>query len=175
MRAVFDKAKAIIDGEDAYLCVSIPYREAKKFVGEMKPRKYVAEIKEYREKRSLDANAYLWVLLDKLAEAIGGIKEDLYLDYVRQYGIFRDFTMSEDEAKTFRHAWQMLGTGWPTEQVDYDTDDDRVVIRAYYGTSQYNTKQMSRIINAVVNDCRDAGVETMTPAELARLTERWRQ
>ena len=73
MKAVFDKAKVIIDGEDAYLCVSIPYRDARKFVGEMKSKKYSLEIKEYKGRRSLDANAYFWVLVDKLAEKLNMI------------------------------------------------------------------------------------------------------
>ena len=171
MRTVFDKAKVIVDGEETFLCLSIPYREAKKFCGEMKQKKYSVEIKEYREKRSLDANAYLWVLLDKLAEAVGGTKEERYLDYIRSYGMFRDWTLKPDEARTFCHAWRMLGTGWPTEQVGYDVAGEKVVIRAYYGTSTYNTKQMSRIINAVVEDCKAVGIETLTPAELARMLE----
>lgn len=171
MRTVFENAKVIVDGEEAFLCLSIPYRDAKKFVGEMKPRKYVVELKEYREKRSMDANAYMWVLLDRLADVVGGTKEERYLEYVKRYGLFRDWHLKEEEAKTFRHAWQMLGIGWPTEQVDYDEDGDRVVIRAYYGTSTYNTKQMSRIISAVVEDCKELGIETLPPAEIVRLVE----
>lgn len=50
MKAVFERAKVIVDGEDTYLCLSIPRRDAAKFVGEMKPRKYAVEIKEYRKK-----------------------------------------------------------------------------------------------------------------------------
>lgn len=169
MRTTFDKAKVIIDGEDAYLCVGIPYRDAKKFVSEMKQKKYALEIKEYREKRSMDANAYMWVLLDKLAEAVGGTKEERYLDFVRHHGLFRDWRLKEEEAKTFQHAWKMLGVGWPVEQVGYT--DDGVILRAYYGTSTYNTKQMSRIINAVVEECKALGIETLTPAELARMVE----
>lgn len=49
MKAVFERAKVIVDGEDTYLCLSIPRRDAAKFVGEMKPRKYAVEIKEYRK------------------------------------------------------------------------------------------------------------------------------
>ena len=169
MLAVFDTAKVIVDGEQAFLCLSIPYRDAKKFCGEMKPRKYVAEIKEYREKRSLNANAYLWVLLDKLADVLDSTKEEIYLGFVQKYGIFRDFTLQEDQAKTFRHAWEMLGTAWITEQVDYDASGEMVVIRAYYGSSQYNTKQMSRLIHAVVDECKTQGIETLTPAELAQM------
>lgn len=175
MKAVFENARVIVDGEDAFLCIGIPYRDAVKFCGEMKPRKYVAEIKEYREKRSLDANKYFWLLLDKVAASIERTKEDLYLDYIKKIGPFKDFTMTEDEAKTFRAAWSRLGTGWPTEQVDFTPDGENVVIRAYYGSSVYNKKQMSRLIDLVVQDAKEMGVETMTPAELASLLEEERK
>lgn len=177
MKAVFERAKVIVDGEDTFLCLSVPYYEARKFIGEMKDKKYSLEIKEYREKRSLDANAYLWVLLDKMAAAktrmdrVACVKEDLYVDYVRDCGPFKDFELSMDEAKTFETAWHMLGTGWPTEKVDFTPDGERVTIRAYYGSSTYNTKQMSRLLDLVVQDARALGVETMTPEELESLLE----
>ena len=171
MKAVFEKAKVIVDGDDTFLCLSIPYRDAKKFVGEMKPKKYSLEVKEYREKRSLDANGYLWVLLDKIADVLGRTKEDLYLQYVRQCGPYKDFTLTEEEAKTFRVAWSRLGTGWPTEQVDFAHDGNHVVIRAYYGSSQYNTKQMSRLLDMVVQDAKELGIETMQQEELKSLLE----
>lgn len=174
MKLVFEKAKVIVDAEETFLCFAVPYREAKRFLGQMKAKKYVLETKEFRQHRSLDANAYLWALLDKLADKLGSTKEELYLDYVRRYGPFKDFTMTPEEAGTFRHAWQMLGTGWPTEQVDFAADADRVVIRAYYGSSTYNTRQMSRLIQSVADDCKALGIETMTPQELARLTDEWR-
>lgn len=127
------------------------------------------EIKKWRERRSKDANSYMWVLLDKLADALGRDKNDLYLEYIRKYGMFKDFTLTQDEAGTFRYAWHELGTGWPTEQVDYAPDGDHVVIRAYYGSSTYNTKRMSRLIDAIVTDCKEQGIETMTPEELASM------
>lgn len=172
MRATFNTAKVIVDGGQTFLCLAVPHQEATKFVGEMRSRKYDVEIKEHREKRSLDANAYLWVLLDKLAEVLETTKEGLYRDYVQQYGIYKDFTLTTDEAKTFRMAWEMLGTAWPTEQVDYNSKGDLVVIRAYYGSSQYNSKQMHRLISAVVEDCKQQNIEVLTPAELARMVER---
>ena len=138
-----------------------------------KDKTYLAELKEFREKRSLDANAYCWKLMDELARAIGGTKEDLYLRYVKECGPFKDFTLSEDEAKTFRVAWEKLGTGWPTEQVDYAQDGDRVVVRAYYGSSTYNSKQMSRLIDSIVEDCKNVGVETLTPDKIVLLKEDW--
>ena len=127
------------------------------------------EIKKWRERRSKDANSYMWVLLDKLSAVLGRDKNDLYIDYVRRFGTFKDFTLTEDQAKTFSVAWASLGTGWPTEQVDFAPDGDHVVIRAYYGSSTYTTKRMSRLIDALVQDCKEAGIETMTPEELASM------
>ncbi len=130
---------------------------------------YMAEVKEHREKRSLDANRYMWALLGKMAAALGREKEDLYLDYIRRYGQYRDFVLEPESAGTFCYAWEHLGTGWPTEQVDYSRDGSMVVIRAYYGSSQYSTKRMSLLIDAVVEDCKELGIETATPDELARM------
>lgn len=128
-------------------------------------------IKKWRKKRSNDANSYMWVLLDKLADAIHATKEELYLGYIRQYGMYKDFTLTEDEAKTFKVVWEAFGTGWPTEQVDYAPDGDHVVIRAYYGSSRYDTKRMSRLIDAIVQDCKELGIETMTPEQLMAMMD----
>lgn len=128
-------------------------------------------VKKFRPKRSRDANNYLWLLLEKLAIETGQTKESLYLDFLKQYGVFKDFTLTEEEAKTFRVAWGKLGTGWPTEQVDYAPDGNRVVVRAYYGSSMYNTKQMSRLVDAVVEECKAQGIDTDTPEQKARFKE----
>lgn len=146
---------------------------ARKFVMEQKQRVYDLEIKEHREKRSLEANRYLWALLGELASVLGTTKEELYLQKVREYGIFKDFYLTEDEYKTFKIAWESLGTGWPTEQVDYNQDGERRLIRAYYGSSKYNTKQMSRLLDSVVEDCKMQGIETATDAELSLMKEEW--
>ena len=135
----------------------------------LKDKNVDVEVKAYKEKRSLTSNAYLWTLLDKIAGAVGSNKESIYLDFVRQYGLFKDFTLTEDEAKTFSVAWGKLGTGWPTEQVDYAPDGEHVVIRAYYGSSTYNTKQMARLLDAVVEECKGLGIETRPQEEIESL------
>lgn len=137
------------------------------------------KIEKYREKRSLDANSYMWVLCDKLAkklsdEKVKHTKEDIYRKAIQEIGVYKDFqNMSPKDAKTLRTAWEMLGTGWITEQVDYMPDGENVIIRCYYGSSQYNTKQMSRLIDNIVQDCQSVGIETMTPNQLAELKSRW--
>lgn len=174
MNLTFDKARCMSDADGIWLCLrpKTP-KSAERFVSEMKPKEYDAELNEHREKRSMDANAYCWVLLDKLADALRSTKEELYIGYVRNIGPHKDFTLTQDEAGTFRAAWERLGTGWPTEQVDFDKDGNRIVVRAYYGSSTYNTKQMSRLIDSIVEDCKAVGIETLPPERLEAMKVRW--
>ena len=172
----FTKAAVEVDGDGTWirLCVlPADAQKARRIALEKRECVYSAEIKEYREKRSLDANAYCWRLLDELSSALGVPKEELYLRYVKESGIFRDFCLSEEEAGTFRTAWSRLGIGWPTEQVDYAEDADCLIIRAYYGSSTYNTKQMSRLIDNIVQDCEAVGIDTKTPNEIANMLSLW--
>ena len=153
---VFPRLRRIVDGLD-------------------QGKRYVLEIKEYKELRSMTANRYLWVLCEKLAQEMSKekqkvTKEDVYINAVRDVGIYRDFHLEPDEAKSFRTAWSALGTGWPTEQVDY-TPDGKVVIRAYYGSSVYSTGRMARLIDNIVQDCKAVGIETLPPDKLALLID----
>lgn len=173
--ATADRSRWMMDMDGTWLCFRVPSPVVAKQVCETfeqdKPHELTVE--KRTKKRSLDANRYMWQLLDKIADVLKRQKEDLYLEYVKQCGLFKDFTLTESEAKTFKVAWSMLGTGWPVEQVDYDEDGERIILRAYYGSSRYNTKQMSRLIDMVVEDAKELGIETMTPDELSRLKGAW--
>lgn len=160
---------ARFDGES--LILETKDREAIRFAYGFQAGDY--EIVKKKKRRSLDANSYFWVILDKLSDALSIPKEELYLGYVKECGPFKDFTLTMDEAKTFKVAWSRLGVGWQTEQVDYAKDGNRVVVRAYFGSSTYNTKQMSRIIDLAVQDAKQLGIETMTEKDLSRLKEDW--
>ena len=177
MRAVFDKAKVIIDGEDAYLCLGIPYQEAKKFVSEMKPRKYTVEIKEHRNRRSLDANAYAWTLIGQLAAKLsvdGAIitPEQVYREAIRDVGDnYVVFPVRDDALERWQQIWTGKGLGWVCEVIGKSKIEGYTNTRCFYGSSVYDTAQMSRLISIIVEECKAAGVETMTPAELASLLE----
>lgn len=135
---------------------------------------WTVEAKAEKQHRSNNANAYCWTLLTRLAEKLGTTKTELYLHYVREVGIYRDWELPPDHVDTFQRVWHAQGTGWPTELVDYTPDGENIVVRAYYGSSTYNPRQMSRLIDSIVEDAKEAGIETMTPNELALLKERWK-
>lgn len=135
-----------------------------------KDKKY--EIKEHKEKRSLNANAYCWVLMGEIADVIGRTKEDVYRDYIKNKGIYRIITMNSKSVPTFMKVWQERGLGWVCETSETNIEGLIDVI-AYYGTSSYNTKQMANFIDYVVQEARTLGIKTKEDLEIERLIEEW--
>jgi len=137
-----------------------------------KDREQLFEIKEYKKKRSLNANSYCWVLLQKLADKLNTTKEELYRKYIREKGIFRTITIDNQAVNTFIHLWEEKGLGWICEVLSKDETSTELI--AYYGTSSYNTSQMAHYVDYIVEECKLQGIETMTQEELESLKENWK-
>ena len=136
------------------------------------------EIKKHRENRSNQANKYMWTLCGKIAEerskdGVKVTKEDVYREEIRTLNVFYDDEIEPEKVKRRCTAWEMIGVGWVTERVDFTPDGNKEIIRFYYGSSRYNTKQMSRLIDNIVQDCEALGIETKTPEELANMLSLW--
>lgn len=132
------------------------------------------EIKKHREKRSLDANAYAWVLMEKLAIATNIPKTDIYRNTIRKIsGVSETVCVQNVALERLCSGWEHNGKGWQAEKFPSKLDDCTNVT-LYYGSSTYDTAQMSRLISQIVEDCQERGIETMTPMELARLMEGWK-
>ena len=134
----------------------------------------MADIKEYRRKRSLNANKYAWELINRLAIKLNLTSVEVYRQYIKEVGVYRLIELNKDAFDTFKIAWQNNGTGWLCEKVDQSPHKGFMLIKAYYGSSCYSTKQMSRLIDAIVQDCKQLDIETLTPEELSLLKENWK-
>ena len=132
------------------------------------------EIKPYRKKRSKNANDYLWVLCTKIAENQGISPVEVYRKEIREVGVFEPLPIREDAVERFSRAWEQRGIGWFTVLVD-DSFPGYKKVFAYYGSSTYNTADMSRLINNTIEDARALGIETATPQELSLLLDTWRK
>lgn len=130
-------------------------------------------IRKMRKRRSLDANAYLWTLCDKIASEIRAIKEDVYRQAVHDVGVFADVAVSDSKAKDISEAWEAHGIGWIAETMDHCKLPGCTKLRLYKGSSVYDTRQMSRLIDYIVEEAQGLGIETMTPAELATIKSEW--
>lgn len=133
-------------------------------------KKLDIEIKVHREKRSLDANAYFWVLLDKLAQKLGLGRNELYMHFLQDYGKVFDYLLVVPEAverikKEFRTVVE-IGKG-------KIGDREAIQLQVFYGSSSYNSAEMARLIDGLVYECKLQGIETMTPTELAELNKNW--
>ena len=136
------------------------------------------EIKKHRKMRSNEANKYCWVLCEKIAQRLSdeGVKHtklDVYRDAIKEVGVWKDVELDPDAAETLSVAWEALGSGWLTEQTDYSQDGESVIVRFYYGSSRYNSKQMSRLIDNLIQDCQELGIETDTPEQIAKIKALW--
>ncbi len=131
-----------------------------------------------RRKRSLDANDYLWVLCTKIAEKLQDgktmvTKEEVYRKHIREVGVYQPLPVKKDAVERFSQVWGERGTGWFIETVDDSKLDGYKKVFAYYGSSVYDTKEMSRLIDSVIEDCRALKIETMPPGELDMLLKEW--
>lgn len=138
------------------------------------------EIKKHRKMRSNEANKYCWVLCEKIAQRLSdeGVKHtklDVYRDAIKEVGVWKDVELDLDAAETLSVAWEALGSGWITEQTDYSQDGESVIVRFYYGSSRYNSKQMSRLIDNLVQDCQELGIPTETPEQIEKIKSLWAQ
>lgn len=149
-------------------------REAASALAEIEQgKRYIADVKQFRKKRSLDANAYAWVLIDKLAEKTGIAKETIYRALVRDIGGNSATICAQNKTvDKLRENWQANGLGWITDTLESKIDGCTNVV-LYYGSSTYDTVQMSRLINLLVQECKAQGIDTKTPSELAALMEEY--
>lgn len=134
------------------------------------------ELKKYREKRSLDANAYAWVLCDRIAKELSkdGIivtKEQVYQDAILQMGTFQPMIIEEKAFEDFERIWQKQGLGFLVEEVS--KKDKCVKVHCYYGSSTYNTKEMSLLIELIVELAKSLGIEMKSQAEIDSLLRSW--
>lgn len=161
------------DGDGAWLALRVPSPQSAMDVcdGLQEGREYTATIK--RKGRSLDANGYFWALADKLAAHYGVRKEDVYRQEIRDLaGVSDVLCIQEKAADAFCKAWQSRGLGWLAEAFDSKIENCKNVI-VWYGSSTYDTEQMSRLIDNTVADCRAVGIETLPPWKLEAMLGQW--
>lgn len=134
------------------------------------------EMKKYRKKRSLDANAYCWVLCDKIAKELSKdetilTKEKIYQDGILQIGTFEPMIIEEKAFENFKRIWEKQGLGFLIQEVS--KKDKCIKVHCYYGSSTYDSKEMSLLINLLVELAKSLNIETKSDAEINSLLESW--
>ena len=125
------------------------------------------EIEVKRRKRSKNSNSYFWTLLQQLCEELNLDVIQEYKDRVKALGIFRQWEIDSKNVPTFIKTWEDQGVAWFCEIVE--EIGNKTIINAYYGSSSYNSKQMSVLIDNLVQDCNSVGIQTMSDEEIKEL------
>lgn len=138
---------------------------------------YILTVTKKRKKRSLNANNYSWLLTDKLSDVmvIRGVKlskEQMHAEMIFRYG---QVALDEDGSPIVLSTIQ--GVNLPEfypyvkEIGESELNDKQFThYRVYRGSHTYNSYEMSVFISGIVEECKEQGIETMTPDEISRMT-----
>ena len=139
-----------------------------------KGKELKVDLKQYRKRRSLDANAYAWILSDKIAKAIGNTKEFVYQEAIKVVGEFEIVPIRKDAVDRWILAWNSKGVGWQSEVLEDSKLKGYVNTINYFGSSIYDTKAFSLLLEEIIFQAKELGIETMTPDEQAELMETYK-
>ena len=139
---------------------------------ELKDGEVSVEIKKWRNKRSLDANAYAWVLIDKIAAEMSLDKVEVYREALRDIGgVSEPVCVREDAVQKVIDEWVSGGLGKQADIIPSKIPGC-VTVMLYFGSSTYNSKQMSSLIDHLVFEAKELGIETLPPHELQAMMDR---
>ena len=120
------------------------------------------DIKRWKEKRSGAANRYMWVLVDKIAKVQCITKNEVYRKEIMEIGGCSDVLLMLNTAvDRFCRSWAAQGIGWQTEGVP--VDDLRSNVICYYGSSTFDKDQMRQLIENLIWEAEQLGIDTDTP------------
>lgn len=132
------------------------------------------DISKWREKRSLDSNAYAWVLMDRIADKTNTTKENVYREIIKRVGVFEILPIKDVAVESFVKRWQSKGLGWVCDNLGSSPKlKGYTKIVAYYGTSTYDTKEMSRFLDEVISEAKELGISTLDEKDLESLINTW--
>ena len=128
------------------------------------------EIQVKKKKRSKDQNSYFWELLTQLCEEMNLNVIEEYKKRVKELGICRQWQIDNSNVPTFVKMWEDRGIAWFIEKVEQGAN--KTTINAYYGSSSYNSKQFSKLLDNLIQDCRSVGIQTLEDREIEDLIRR---
>lgn len=131
---------------------------------------YDVSIKEHKGKRSLNSNSYAWCLIQKIAESINSDKHSVYIEMLKKYS--REFTFVICKEKAVPKLKELYSACIDLGEISVNGMEGHQ-IQVFYGSSTFDSKSMSIFIDGIVQECKELGIETMTPLELERMKSEW--
>ena len=147
--------------------------DAVKFAYNFKPAEY--QITKGKKRRSLDANAYCWVLCTEIGKAVHMPKEDVYRRNIREVGDYTPLPIKAEAVGEFSRIWAGHGIGWFVDVIDDSKIPGYKLCFAYQGSSVYDVSQMHRLLENLIQDAKSVGVDVISEREKSLLLEGWNE
>lgn len=127
-------------------------------------------IDHYKKKRSLNANNYMWQLVTQIADKLRASKEEIYLQMLKRYGQSTVISIVDEAVPVFMKTVQYA------EEFGKGTVNGKAFthIKVFVGSSNYDTREMSILIDGVISEAEALGIPTITPTEIQRLKDNWK-
>lgn len=131
--------------------------------------KVAIKMTKHRKKRSLDANALLWLCLGKIAEALRADKWDVYLQMLKRYGKFTYICVKPNVVDAMKLQWRECEV---VGEVNIN-GQKAVQMLCYFGSSTYNTQEFSVLLDGVISEMKEMGIEAPASEDMKRSLEQW--
>jgi hypothetical protein len=138
---------------------------------------YTVSITKRSKRRSLNANAYAWVLCEKIARELSKnayiSKNDVYKRVIQEAGTFTYLPIKNDAIDRFIEIWQGHGLGWHAEDAGPAKTEGYTIVRAYHGSSVYTVDEMRRLIDALIDECNQLNIPIENNDYINSLIQEW--
>lgn len=170
--------KDMFRGMDGKFFVSLNIEENPGDIEKLQGKRLNIRLTEWREKRSLDANAYFHALCDKLRLKIGmsmaRCKNHLIADYGQVMYLDDNIPLIYKTNAPPEYIYELEEPHLLLVKTEIEKEREVYFYRMYRGSHTYNTVEMSRLIDGTIAECKEQGIETMTPAQLERMLSAWK-
>jgi len=126
-------------------------------------------IEKHKEKRSINANAYCWKLCQEIANKIGSTKEEIYREAIHGKGPFEIVPIKKIAVEKFISSWNKNGLGWIAEVFGDSKLEGFTNVIIYYGSSTFDKKQMSYLLDYLVQEAKNLGIQTLDDLEFENM------
>lgn len=129
-----------------------------------KGKKLVIRIEPERVKRSKDANACMWAMLNELAAKLRTTAEELYLNSLLKYGVREYLAVIPEALPVLEKAFKMVKV-IDKPPITVGNRKDALTVAVYRGSSTYNTAEFSRLLDGIIEDAKEQGCQYISPAD----------
>lgn len=133
---------------------------------------YDIKIAQRRNKRSLDANAYAWVLLGMLAEHQGITPEEVYREQIKNMPTYEMLCIKEEAVDSFTRQWTSGHDGRSVIPMKSKIEGC-VNLKCFYGSSDFDSLEMSRFIDNLLYECDVAGLFINDREKIEKAKQEW--